>query len=173
MGTFLKRTFWIGLLGGIAYGAWRALGGRATESGQPWGSAQTAPPAPPGAPAAVPGSGHHIHVPTQVAPGGGPETEGSAEGAPVIEPLGDVPAPAPAPTPAREEAPLPEADYTGATAWVEPIDGECPASHPVKAKESSGIYHLPGGAAYERTVPDRCYTTAEAAEADGFRAAKR
>jgi hypothetical protein len=26
---------------------------------------------------------------------------------------------------------------------------------------------------YERTIPDRCYATAEAAEADGLRASKR
>jgi hypothetical protein len=46
-------------------------------------------------------------------------------------------------------------------------------SHPVKAKLSSGIYHLPGGQNYERTKPDRCYVDAAAAEADGLRAAKR
>jgi hypothetical protein len=37
----------------------------------------------------------------------------------------------------------------------------------------SRIYHLPGMAAYERTVPDRCYVDAAAAEADGLRIAKR
>jgi hypothetical protein len=43
----------------------------------------------------------------------------------------------------------------------------------VKAKRTSGIYHVPGGVAYERTFPDRCYPNPAAAEADGFRAAKR
>ncbi len=58
--------------------------------------------------------------------------------------------------------------------FAEPnADGSCPASHPVKAKLSSGIYHVPGGGNYERTRPDRCYADAEAAEADGLRAAKR
>ena len=52
-------------------------------------------------------------------------------------------------------------------------DGSCPASHPVKAKLASGIYHVPGGGNYERTKPDRCYVDAAAAEADGLRAAKR
>jgi hypothetical protein len=56
--------------------------------------------------------------------------------------------------------------------WVEAIDGSCPASHPVKAKEGSGIYHLPGSSVYARTRPDRCYVDAAAAEADGYRAAK-
>ena len=63
---------------------------------------------------------------------------------------------------------------TGATApWVEPDDGVCPASHPVKAKLASGIYHRPGGQSYDRTRPDRCYRDGAAAEADGLRAAKR
>ena len=59
-------------------------------------------------------------------------------------------------------------------AFVEPgADGACPATHPVKAKLASGIYHVPGGGNYERTKPDRCYVDAAAAEADGLRAAKR
>jgi hypothetical protein len=56
--------------------------------------------------------------------------------------------------------------------WVDAVDGACPASHPVKAKVGSGIYHLPGGQFYERTRPERCYADAAAAEADGYRAAK-
>ena len=47
-----------------------------------------------------------------------------------------------------------------------------PASHPIKAKESSGIFHVPGGRFYDRTKPDRCYPTAAAAEADGYRRSK-
>ena len=59
-------------------------------------------------------------------------------------------------------------------AWVEPTaDGSCPDGFPVKAKLSSRIFHVPEGTMYERTVPDRCYATAEAAEADGLRASKR
>ena len=51
-------------------------------------------------------------------------------------------------------------------------DGSTPAGHPVKAKESSGIFHVPGGRFYDRTKPDRCYPTAAAAEADGYRRSK-
>jgi len=59
-------------------------------------------------------------------------------------------------------------------AWVEPTaDGGCPDGYPVKAKLSSKIFHVPQGTLYERTVPDRCYATAEAAEADGLRISKR
>jgi hypothetical protein len=57
--------------------------------------------------------------------------------------------------------------------WREPIDGACPAGHLVKVKEASGLYHAPGMAAYARTKADRCYASAEAAEADGFTRAKR
>ena len=58
--------------------------------------------------------------------------------------------------------------------WVEPADdGTCPPGHPVKAKMSSKIFHLPGQLNYDRTTPDRCYLDAAAAEADGLRAAKR
>jgi hypothetical protein len=73
-------------------------------------------------------------------------------------------APAPAPEPLRPQIAAP---------WLEPVNGECPSTHPVKAKLSSGIFHVPGGAMYERTKPDRWYRDAAAAEADGLRAAKR
>src|SRR5579871_4790705 len=47
--------------------------------------------------------------------------------------------------------------------WVEPEAASCPVSHPVKAKLASGIFHVPGGASYARTRPDRCYLDADAA----------
>jgi len=58
-------------------------------------------------------------------------------------------------------------------AWVEPADGTCPVSYPVKAKMSSGIYHVEGGLNYDRIHPDRCYRDTAAAEADGLRKANR
>ncbi|HEY1636536.1 MAG TPA: hypothetical protein VGF64_17405 [Acidimicrobiales bacterium] len=57
--------------------------------------------------------------------------------------------------------------------WVEPDGRVCPVSHPVKGKLSSGRFHLPGMAVYDRTIPDRCYATAEAAELDGLQRSKR
>lgn len=62
---------------------------------------------------------------------------------------------------------------TEASTWEEPVDGDCPPGFPVKAKEGSRIFHVPEGAFYARTVADRCYPTAAAAEADGFRRSKR
>ena len=73
--------------------------------------------------------------------------------------------------PAQPAAPAPVAP--GEQAWVEPVDGACPDGYPIKAKVKSGIYHQPGGLAYDRTNPDRCYPDAASAEADGLRAAKR
>ena len=57
--------------------------------------------------------------------------------------------------------------------WVEPVDGACPVSHPIKGNDGSKIFHVPGGSSYDRTVPERCYANAEDAEADGYRQAKR
>jgi hypothetical protein len=64
------------------------------------------------------------------------------------------------------------ADAPEHRAWVEPVDGACPDGYPIKANDNSGIYHVPGGRFYARTVPERCYADTEAAEADGYRAAK-
>lgn len=58
-------------------------------------------------------------------------------------------------------------------AWVAPEGGSCPATHPIKAKLASGLFHLPGMLAYERTKADRCYATEQAAESDGLTRAKR
>ena len=57
--------------------------------------------------------------------------------------------------------------------WLDPVDGACPTGYDIKAKLSSGIYHVPGMVNYARTTPDRCYASPEAAEADGLRPAKR
>jgi hypothetical protein len=83
--------------------------------------------------------------------------------------------------PAKVEAPEPPGE-PGAEAvavadelpdWVDPDNGACPPTHPIKVKLSSKIFHAPGGLAYDRTTPDRCYRDAATAEADGFRPSKR
>lgn len=85
-------------------------------------------------------------------------------------PLAEPPAPEPRRGPVRFERPdAPSAEPT----WVAPVDGACPASHPIKGNAASGIFHVPGGLSYDRTVPERCYATPADAEADGFRPAKR
>jgi hypothetical protein len=57
--------------------------------------------------------------------------------------------------------------------WVEPVDGACPLTHPVKGNSNSGIYHVAGGRFYDATIPERCYRDTAAAEEDGMRASKR
>lgn len=66
----------------------------------------------------------------------------------------------------------PAPDRPVGAAWIEPEGEVCPTSHPVKAKLSSKIFHLPGMLNYDRTRPDRCYRDPEAAEDDGLRASK-
>ena len=63
-------------------------------------------------------------------------------------------------------------DGTSAPKFAPPEGEACPAGFPIKANERSMIFHVPGGRFYERTVPERCYATAEDAEADGYRRAK-
>ena len=96
-------------------------------------------------------------------------------------PFDVAPAPAPAePTSPEPTSPAPAspapADDAASTEerapWVEPTDGTCPIGYPIKGNANSGIYHVPGGRFYDRTVPERCYATEEAAAADGYRRAK-
>jgi DNA-binding protein HU-beta len=47
---------------------------------------------------------------------------------------------------------------------------ECPAGYPVKGNVDSGIYHVPGSSSYAQTIPEFCFSSAEAAEAAGFHA---
>jgi hypothetical protein len=84
---------------------------------------------------------------------------------------------APAPDAGPSWPPLPPVEPEPAAVavgagWVEPVDGRCPDGYPVKANRS-GIFHVPGGQFYERTVPERCYADPQAAEADGYRPARR
>jgi hypothetical protein len=116
----VKRALGVGILGGVAYAAWRA-----------WSA-------------------------------GAPERPKGVEWAAAPFPFPPVPRDASAaPAPAATTEP-----------WVEPDDGNCPPTHPIKAKLASGIYHAPGGANYARTKPDRCYVDEAAAEADGLRRSK-
>ncbi len=92
-----------------------------------------------------------------------PATDVAWDTAPFPFPPVPRPGPVVASEPAAVEAP----------AWVEPVDGACPASHPVKAKLSSGIFHVPGGQNYDRTHADRCYVDEGAAAADGLRKSQR
>jgi hypothetical protein len=157
----IRRSFRVGLtlglLAGLAIALVKMFGSRqdhaadgAHLSDEPW-PRLTADPA--------------VPVPPRVALV--PDPAAPASTAPVVEEAVVVPvAPAPAPAAPAKKKPL-------VAKWVEPKGDVCPTSHPVKAKLSSKIFHLPGMLNYERTKPDRCYRDAPAAEADGLRPAKR
>jgi hypothetical protein len=69
--------------------------------------------------------------------------------------------------------PVPRPAAPAKPPWADPNDdGSCPVTHPIKGKQGSGIYHVPGGANYERTHPDRCYLDEDAALRDGLRRSK-
>jgi hypothetical protein len=125
----VKGALGLGLLGGLAFAAWRAFMARAAErpKGVEWESAPFPfPPIPRPGSASVP-----------------PATTSTAR------------------------------QPNNSPAWTEPnADNSCPVTHPVKAKLSSGIFHVPGGLNYERTHADRCYADPTAAEADGLRPSK-
>lgn len=71
------------------------------------------------------------------------------------------------------DAPEARSDDGVAGGWVvSDDDGSCPVGHPIKANDNSGIFHVPEGRFYARTNADRCYQSAEAAVADGYRQAK-
>jgi hypothetical protein len=140
---FVRRMFMLSVVAGTAYAVWRWFEAQRSESGLTW-EAQPAP------------------FPPQ------PRAEGSPAPAKPVTTTDPVTATEPAATQAAPPAPA-----SGGDAWVAPTDGACPASHPVKAKMSSKIFHVEGGLNYQRTHPDRCYRDAAAAEADGLRKSAR
>jgi hypothetical protein len=145
-----------GLLGGAVAAAFKAVQGRATSAPAPAAPAPWTP---------IPDA-----EPVVVPPRAEPRPEPRPRPEVSIADLQEAPvAPAPAPKPKKAAAPKPKK----LPPWVEPVDGEAPATHPIKAKMSSGIYHVPGGFNYVRTRPDRCYLDVAAAEADGLRPSKR
>jgi hypothetical protein len=162
VGRLLKRVFKLGVLAGAGYAAWRFFEARRSESAVTWEPQPVPfPPKPHVEPASVTDT---------------PVAEAPTLPTPVAE---ELPPPLPIVEPAVEEpvTEIPRAEPATAVsvngAWVEPVAGTCPEGYPVKAKMTSGIYHVKGGLSYGRTTPDRCYRSAEAAEADGLRPAKR
>jgi hypothetical protein len=143
----LRRSFRIGLtlgvLGALLFALTKILGSRRSSTTEP--AVRASDPWPPLEPVS-------------------PAADRPAPVTTALQPDPEAPAPA---RPAKSPVAKP------ATAWVEATDGVCPTTHPVKAKLTSKIFHLPGMQNYARTNPDRCYRDADSAEADGLRPAKR
>lgn len=49
----------------------------------------------------------------------------------------------------------------------------CPADYPIKGNATSKIYHIPGRASYDATIPEWCFATEDDAVNAGYRAPKR
>ncbi len=142
--TTLRRLFWAALLAGAGYAGWLAWQSRT-------GDDSAAPEWPP------------LDPPT-----GGHPPVGFMD---LTVDAGDI-APAATDTPAAGTDEPGVTEAATSTTWVAPVDGACPEGYPIKANDNSGIFHVPGGRFYERTVPERCYADAHDAEADGYRRAK-
>jgi hypothetical protein len=157
-----RRLFRFALVIGAAAAVYKVVQARRPSPDLPQGDAwpPTPRPAPKPATAATP----------PPAPAPAPE-KAAATPATAAAKAASAPSAAKA-APAPKKAPAKKAAQNGA-GWVEPVDGTCPTTHPVKGKLTSLIYHLPGMTAYARTVPDRCYRDEDAAQADGLRKAKR
>lgn len=154
MVTALRRSIWLLLIGAVGGVAWSWWGDR---------HAPPSPKAPPEWPpldaqtaaTLIPTS---VPAPKPSATADQASTTTSTGSASIVNALVDAPD-------ARSK--------TSEGGWVAAgDDGTCPISHPVKANDNSGIFHVPGGRFYDRTNPERCYATPDAATADGYRQAK-
>ncbi|MDJ0769319.1 MAG: hypothetical protein QNJ12_11015 [Ilumatobacter sp.] len=162
--TLLRRAFWLALLGGAGYAVWttwqrqhEATGGGPAE----W---------PPMAPAASSGNGAVAATTSAFAEVSDADLTAAAATDDAAEAAESEPAAA---DEAAPSATAPSGDApSGEARWIEPTDGACPVTHPIKANDNSGIYHVPGGRFYERTGAERCYASEADAEADGYRRAK-
>ena len=177
----LRRSFRIGiivgLLGGVIAAGFKAFSG-ARRSGQLPATEPAWTPLPDSEPLRTPAP--VVTPPVEATPTPPPPPPPAPKPEPTVvaalqESPQEEPAPAPAKAPAKKKAPAAKkaAAKKATEPWVQPVDGDCPGTHPVKGKLSSKIFHIPGGFNYARTSPDRCYIDAAAAEADGLRQSKR
>lgn len=160
----LRRLFWLAMLGGAGYVGWTAWQRHAVDDPAPppeWPPVKPPPTAPQ---ARTTDDARPADVAGFADLGSDSPTEEPADETPPDSSPGTSPGTTAEDTTAAEPA-------TAAT-WVVPVDGRCPDGYPIKANDNSGIFHVPGGRFYDRTVPERCYADAADAEADGYRRAK-
>ena len=202
MGRLLRRVLRLGVLAGVGVAVVKLVQGRKAanpwadswvSTGPPGGTTPSAAPVGAGP---VPAASPKPPAPATVAtpPAASPKPPAPAPGdPPTPAATPKPPAPAPddlpppgAPPPAANRAARPTrkgparksptgkaSEPPGERLWVPANDGVCPATHPVKAKLSSKIFHTPGSRNYSRTKADRCYPDEASAQADGLRPALR
>ena len=167
----LRRLLRLGLLAGIGVGVLKILRGR--KSPDPWADSwvSTGPPGgtrPSPAPLATTAKPAPSEAEKADADGSEGEKSDSGKSAP-----NRAAAKSTRTGPARKLPTGKAEDPPGERLWVQANDGVCPQSHPVKAKLSSKIFHIPGGRNYKSTKADRCYPDEASAQADGLRPALR
>lgn len=164
----LRKTFRLSLITGVGVGLWKIV---KSKTQFPWvgrngaaagksGTRPTAGPPPVSAPAPPPPP---AAAPAESAPAADESASSRSSGSRPSKPPTRSTGPARRPPTGRAEEP------PGERLWVAANDGVCPPTHPVKAKLSSKIFHVPGGRNYSRTRADRCYPDEAAASADGLR----
>lgn len=91
-----------------------------------------------------------------------------------------TPVPTQTPDPTRTPNPTAAAIATQASIGVRPQGGACPSEAPIKGNvrdrepdKGAKIYHLPGGASYDVTDPERCFVSEADAQAAGYRRSER
>ena len=184
----------LGLLGGAGFAVLKVLQARREEREQE-AALRSTEPWPPITRAPAPPTGEAVETAPRTTAAAPPAEEAEPEEPPVLaeppEPadaaLSSIEAPTTAPPPAEvrpDGPPRPDAKKAPATKgaaapkttpepWVDPEGRVCPPSHPIKGKLKSRLFHAPGMFAYDRTIPDRCYGSEEAAAADGLSRARR
>lgn len=92
------------------------------------------------------------------------EIQGIDEAAPAVPPTTETQDSAPAVSDRASEVPAGAIRGDGSAV--------CPPGFPIKGNAHSRIYHTSASRSYERTVAEICFSTPEAAEAAGYRAAR-
>jgi hypothetical protein len=191
----LRTTLRLGVLGGVGYGVWKRVWGRRpadwwaeswVSTGKPGATrpaaapmvptpapGETAPPAATGSNGEAVAAGDTSGSPgSDESAGGNGRVAGGPAGSQAPGPTRPATARSSRPSrtgPARRTPTGKAVEPPGERRWVAANDGVCPQSHPVKAKLSSRIFHLPGDRNYSRTHADRCYPDEQSAVADGLR----
>jgi hypothetical protein len=196
MVRLLRRVVRLGLLAGIGVAALKVVRGRKApdpwadswvSTGPPGGTRPSAAPVPaapkPPAPDMTAAAPPPAAAPKPPAPGGAgtpppaaspaPPAPGEAEKPDTGKSASSRAAKSTRKGPARKSPTGRAEEPPGERLWVPANEGVCPTTHPVKAKLSSKIFHMPGGRNYKSTKADRCYPDEASAQADGLRPALR
>lgn len=170
MVRMLRKVLRLGLLAGVGVGIFKAVKGR--RAPDPWADSWVStgkPGATRPSPAPVAAAASEATTPAESSgDADSPEGDRAKKAAPAGRPAKQT-----RKGPARKSPTGKAEEPPDERVWVPANDGVCPQSHPVKAKLSSKIFHIPGGRNYKSCKADRCYPDEASAQADGMRPALR